>query len=72
MRTLKLGRQGIADDYEVLPDYFPHLERVPLLWEILLDTAVLRACQKLHRPDAIRIATALGADATLAVTSDKV
>lgn len=71
VRPLQLGRQDVADDYEVLLDYFPNLELVPISREILLDAAALRARQRLRTPDAIQIATALRARATLAVTNDK-
>jgi predicted nucleic acid-binding protein len=72
VRPLQLGRQDVADDYEVLLDYFPNLELVPISREILLDAAALRARQKLRTPDAIQIATGLRAGATLAITNDKV
>lgn len=71
VRPLQLGRQDVADDYEVLLDYFPHLELIPVSREILLDAAALRARQKLRTPDAIQLATGLRAGATLAVTNDR-
>lgn len=71
VHPLRLGRQDAADDYEVLLDYFPNLELVPISREILLDAAALRARQRFRTPDAIQIATALRAGATLAVTNDK-
>lgn len=71
VRPLQLGRQDVADEYEVLLDYFPNLELVPISREIVLDAAALRARQKLRTPDAIQIATGLRAGTTLAVTNDK-
>lgn len=71
VRPLQLGRQDVADDYEVLLDYFPHLELIPVSREILLDAAALRARQKLRTPDAIQLATGLRAGATLAVANDR-
>ncbi len=71
VRPLQLGRQDVADDYEVLLDYFPHLELIPISREILLDAAALRARQKLRTPDSIQLATGLRAGATLAITNDK-
>lgn len=71
VRPLQLGRQDVADDYEVLLDYFPHLELIPISREILVDAASLRARQKLRTPDSIQLATGLRAGATLAVTNDK-
>lgn len=71
VRPLQLGRQDVADDYEVLLDHFPHLELIPISREILVDAASVRARQKLRTPDSIQLATGLRAGATLAVTNDK-
>jgi predicted nucleic acid-binding protein len=43
VRLLQHGRQDAADDYEILLDYFPNLELVPISREILMDAAGLRA-----------------------------
>ena len=71
VRPLQLGRQDVADDYEVLLGYFPNLELEPISRDILLEAAALRARQRLRTPDAIQIATGLRAGATLAVTNDE-
>jgi predicted nucleic acid-binding protein len=71
VRPLQLGRQDVADDYEVLLDYFPNLELEPISREILLEAAGLQARQRLRTPDAIQIATGLLTGATLAVTNDE-
>jgi predicted nucleic acid-binding protein len=71
VRPLQLGRQDVADDYEVLLGYFPNLELEPISREILLEAAGLRARQRLRTPDAIQIATGLRLGATLAVTNDE-
>jgi predicted nucleic acid-binding protein len=71
VKPLQLGRQDVADDYEVLLDYFPNFELVPISREILLEAAALRARQRLRTPDAIQIATGLRTGATLAVTNDE-
>ena len=71
VRPLQLGRQDVADDYEVLLDYFPNLELEPISREILLEAAGLRARQRLRTADAIQIATGLRTGATLAVTNDE-
>lgn len=71
VRPLQLGRQDVADDYEVLLDYFPNFELEPISREILLEAAALRARQKLRTPDAIQIATGLRTGATLAITNDE-
>jgi predicted nucleic acid-binding protein len=71
VRPLQLGRQDVADDYEVLLDHFPNLELEPVSREILLDAAALRARHRLRTPDAIQLATGLRNGATLAVTNDE-
>jgi predicted nucleic acid-binding protein len=71
VRPLQLGRQDVADDYEVLLDYFPNFELEPISREILLEAAALRARQRFRTPDAIQIATGLRTGATLAVTNDE-
>jgi len=71
VRPLQLGRQDIADEYELLLGHFPNLELQPISREILLEAAALRARLRLRTPDAIQIATGLTAGATLAVTNDE-
>jgi len=71
VRPLQLGRQDVADDYEVLLGYFPNLELQPISREILMDAAGLRARHRLRTPDAIQIATGVRYGATLAVTNDE-
>jgi predicted nucleic acid-binding protein len=70
VRPLQLGRQDVADEYELLLSYFPNLELEPISREILLDAAGLRARYRLRTPDAILLATALHSRATAAVTND--
>lgn len=71
VKPLQLGRQDVADDYEVLLDYFPNFQLEPISREILLEAAALRARQRLRTPDAIQIATGLRTGATLAITNDE-
>jgi predicted nucleic acid-binding protein len=71
VRPLQLGRQDIADEYELLLGHFPNLELHPISREILLAAASLRARIRLRTPDAIQSATGLSAGATLAVTNDE-
>lgn len=71
VRPLQLGRQDVADDYEILLCYFPNLEFEPISRAILLDAAGLRARYRLRTPDAILLATGLRRGATLAVTNDE-
>ena len=71
VRPLQLGRQDVADDYEVLLDYFPNFDLEPISREILLEAVALRARQRLRTPDAIKLVTGLRTGATLAVTNDE-
>ena len=71
VKPLQLGRQDVADEYELLLGHFPNLDLEPISREILLDAAALRARQRLRTPDAIQIATGLRTGATLAVTNDE-
>ena len=68
---LQVGRQDVADDYEILLDYFPNFELQPISREVLLEAAGLRARHRLRTPDAIQIATGVRYGATLAVTNDE-
>lgn len=70
VRPLQLQRQDIADEYEAMVREFPNLELVPISRDVLLDAATLRARHRLRTPDAIQLATAIRAGATLAVTND--
>jgi predicted nucleic acid-binding protein len=70
VKPLQLGRQDIADEYEVLLSYFPNLELEPISREVLLSAAVLRARHRLRTPDAILLATGVHCGATAAVTND--
>jgi predicted nucleic acid-binding protein len=71
VKPLQLGRQDVADNYEVLLDYFPNLELHPISRDILLEAAALRARHRLRTPDAIQIATGLRMGTTLAITNDE-
>jgi predicted nucleic acid-binding protein len=70
VKPLQLGRQDIADEYEVLLSYFPNLQLEPISREVLLAAAALRARHRLRTPDAILLATGLYSGATAAVTND--
>ena len=70
VRPLQLGRQDVADEYELLLDYFPNLELQPVSRDVLLGAAVLRARYRLRTPDAILLATGIRSGATAAITND--
>lgn len=71
VKPLQLGRQDVADDYEVLLGYLPNLQLEPISRSILLNAAGIRARYRLRTPDAIQIATGLEVGATLAITNDE-
>lgn len=70
IRPLQLGRQDVADEYELLLSYFPNTELEPVSREVLLDAAALRARFRLRTPDAILLATGIHCSVTAAVTND--
>jgi uncharacterized protein len=71
VKPLQLGRQDVADDYEILLSYFPHLDLEPVSRDVLVEAAGIRARQRLRTPGAIQLATGIRAGATLAVTNDE-
>lgn len=71
VRPLQLGRQDVADDYELLLAHFPYFELEPIKRSVLLEAAGIRARLRLPTPDAIQIATGVTCGATLVVTNDE-
>ena len=71
VRPLQLGRQDVADEYELLLSYFPNVELEEVSCDVLLDAAALRARYRLRTPDAILMATGIRSAATAAVTNDE-
>ena len=70
VRPLQLGRQDVADEYELLLSYFPNLELEPVSKEVLLGAAALRARHRLRTPESILLATGIRSGATAAITND--
>ena len=71
VRPLQLGRQDVADEYELLLESLSESEKsAPVTREILLQAAGLRARHRLRTPDAIQVATGVQRGATLAITND--
>jgi predicted nucleic acid-binding protein len=70
VRPLQLGRQDVADEYELLLSYFPNLDLEPVSKEVLLGAAALRARHRLLTPDSILLATGIRSGATAAITND--
>lgn len=68
---LKLDRQDIADEYELLISHFPNLTAAPISKNILLQAAQIRAVYGFKTPDAIILATAKEYNASLIVTNDQ-
>ena len=70
VRPLQLGRQEVADDYEVALLTYPHLRVVDVDRSIARRAAELRAAYRLRPADAVQVATALVSGATAIVTND--
>ncbi|MEX0827855.1 MAG: PIN domain-containing protein [Haliea sp.] len=68
---LKLDRQDVADEYELLLSHYPNLSLVPVTRNVLLDAAQIRASHGFNTPDAIILATARQSGASLVVTNDR-
>lgn len=71
VRPLQLDLPDVADEYELLLTSFPHFSLNPISRDILLSAANMRARHGLRTPDAIVMATALAANATLLITNDR-
>jgi PIN domain len=70
VRPLQLGRQDVADEYELLLSYYPNLDLEPVSKEVLLGAVALRARHRLRTPDSILLATGIRSSATAAITND--
>lgn len=70
VRPLQLGRQDVADEYELLLSYCPNVELEPVSREVLLEAAALRARFRLRTADAILLATGIRSSVTAAVIND--
>ena len=70
VRPLQLGRQDVADEYELLLRYFPNLDLEPVSKEVLLSAAALRTRYRLRTPDSVLLATGIRSGATGAITND--
>jgi uncharacterized protein len=68
---LKKGAQDVADEIELMLLHFPNLHLAPITRGVLVRSAELRARYRLRTPDAIMVATAIEAGASLAVTNDR-
>lgn len=68
---LKKGAQDVADEIEMALLHFPHLQLAPVTRAVLVRSAEIRARYGLRTPDAIMVATAIEAGASLAVTNDR-
>jgi predicted nucleic acid-binding protein len=65
------GDDTALRDYELYLTNFPHLTILPLTIAIARRAARVRAKTKLKMPDAIQIATAMGAGADIIIGNDK-
>lgn len=71
VQPLRLERQDVADEYELLLANFPHLDLISMDRAIILRAAQLRARVGLRTPDALIAATAIERGASLLVTNDR-
>jgi predicted nucleic acid-binding protein len=70
VRPMSLGRFDVADEYSALISSYPQLRLVPLTMEVAVRSAELRARFRVRTPDAIQLATAIEAGASLFLTND--
>lgn len=71
VKPLRQGAQNAARDYQRLLTTYPHLALVPVDQGVAAKAAALRARHNLPAPDAIQVATALLAGASLFLTNDR-
>jgi len=71
VRPLSLGRRAVAEEYEVLLAHFPHLEIHDADRWIARRAAELRARYQVKPADALQVATAQQAGATVFITNDE-
>lgn len=71
VKPLQLGRQDIADEYEVVLAAYPHLRVVPLDRGTARRAAELRASSRLRPADVFQVAACLQHRATAFVTNDR-
>jgi uncharacterized protein len=71
VQPLALGKRAVADEYEVLLLNFPNLDILDVTVAIARRAAEVRALTRLKPADALHVAAALQAGATLFVTNDK-
>jgi predicted nucleic acid-binding protein len=70
VRPLRLARQDVADEYEILLTHFPNLVMTAVSRRILLRAASVRAEYGFRAPDAIILATGIVERATMMITND--
>lgn len=68
---LRNGDTKLAEQYREILFDTNNLDTFPLLREIAEEAAQLRALHKFHTPDAIQIATAINASASVFLTNDR-
>jgi predicted nucleic acid-binding protein len=71
VRPLQLGRNAVADEYELLLSTFPNLLVVDLDRACARRAAELRATYRLRPADSLQVAACLHHGATALLTNDK-
>ncbi len=67
----RIGRPGVAHEYEALLVHFPHLTLVDIDREVIRVAAQLRARYDVGTPDALQVASALARQGTVFITNDR-
>ncbi len=71
VHPLRENNTALAAQYQEILTHSTHLATLPVTEEIALKAAELRATDNLRTPDAIQVATAVVAGATVFVTNGK-
>lgn len=71
VKPLQMGREDIADEYEILVSNFPHLRVVEIERPVAHRAAQLRARYRLRPAEALQVASAIEYDAGAFVTNDR-
>jgi len=71
VKPLQLGRQDVADEYEILLSNYPNLLIADVTRSVTRRAATLRATHRLKPADAVQVAACIEHGATAFVTNDR-